>query len=125
MKQTVVGVLLCSALALAGCAGVTTLHEADNGRAIALNVGDALVVLLHGNASTGYVWLRTGTLDVATLSPASEGTYQSDGTAPGSPGTFAFRYLATAPGRTTLDLVYKRPWESEILSAFSVSVVVH
>ena len=124
MRRVSVCVVLCGPLLVAGCSGVTTLHGQDNGSTVTLNAGDSLVVELRGNASTGYAWQRTGSLEETILYPVEEGTYRPDRNVPGSSGTFAFRYLAASGGTTPLGYVYKRSWEAEILDSFSVTVVV-
>ncbi len=118
-------IVLCGAVfLLSGCLGPATLHEADGGRTVTLNVGDPLIVELRGNASTGFAWERVGHLAESILQPIEEASFRPDAEMPGSPGTFTFHYLAAATGTTRLDLVYKRPWEEEILDTFSVFVDV-
>ncbi len=108
--------VLAAALTTSGCFHrVRSLTDADNGSLVVMDVGDVLRIRLPGNASTGYLWERIDPAELAgtPLEAIEEGDYRSDGTAPGSPGVFTFRYAAAARGTFTLTLAYHRPWEDE------------
>lgn len=116
-------------IVLVGCGGGTpssrTLTAADNGATVQMAVGEELVVQLESNPSTGYGWQVTGG-DAAVLAQQGDAVYTAGGTAPGSPGTEAFRFRGVAAGSTTLALGYSRPFEPDNPPAatFAVQVTV-
>jgi inhibitor of cysteine peptidase len=101
------------------------LSPSDDGRAIALLVGEKLTVTLPSNPATGYCW-TLASLDRAVLGflghshwkelppPAAE-----DG------GREVWELRALSPGRTALAMEYRRPWENGTPhAAFAVNVTV-
>lgn len=117
-------------LFLAGCSSGPQEHRytvADSGKTVTVNAGDTVIIELAGNPTTGYSWTQTAG-DIAVLKPtADEPEYTSESTGMvGSPGTFIFRWTAEAPGTTTIELGYRRPWETDIapIETFSLTVDV-
>lgn len=111
-----VAFLLPAMYGLSGCLVSThVLTNADDGTIQAVDVGDDILIRFSGNASTGFQWERTSptTLEGTPLEPVEEGSYESLGSAPGSPGLFSFRYSAVSQGTVTLAFAYRRPWEDE------------
>jgi inhibitor of cysteine peptidase len=112
--------------------GDVVLGAEDDGTVVELAAGQALVVTLASNPSTGYSWVvnevdedvlvQMGNPDFteAAASAAAEGEQVV-----GAGGTQTF-YFATAPGETILTLVYYRPWEElyDPQDIFSVEVIV-
>jgi len=99
--------------------------ERDAGQAVDLN-GEVLVVNLESNPSTGYGWQVQGLdarllrqLDPTEWVPYTPGKL-------GAPGTQTLRFAAIGKGRTTLNLVYARPWETAAapLKSYSLDVQV-
>ena len=101
--------------------------EKDAGQAVQLAVGGKLVVNLNGNVTTGYNW-EVSAVDAAVIKPTGSSYKQND--APpgmvGVPGVQSLAFVAVAPGQTTLQLAYSRPWEKGVAPAqsFQVSVSV-
>ena len=104
------------------------LGAEDDGSLIELNAGQALVVTLESNPTTGYRW-EVSEVDDAVLLQMGEPEFKQ---APaegeqlvGAGGTETFSFSSSA-GETTLTLVYHRPWEEDVdpLEVFSVEVVV-
>jgi inhibitor of cysteine peptidase len=94
-----------------------TVGQAASGSHRSLHRRDLLVVRLPSNPSTGYRWkIRSGTEKV--LSSVRRTYVPPRDTAPlGAPGTAIFRLRAAARGKTTLRIVYARPWESGVSPA--------
>jgi inhibitor of cysteine peptidase len=101
----------------------------DNGRQIELAVGQALVVTLGSNPSTGYEW-EVAEVERTVLQQIGEKEFQRDPNAPantvGAGGFELFRFEALTAGRTALKLIYRRPWEAEVepLETYSLQVSV-
>ncbi len=91
-----------------------TLTMEDNGSAITLSVGDPLVIQLTSNHSTGFEWVVLQ--DAATLlTQDGEPDYDvKPGGGDGAGGHETWRFKATAPGEATLELGYRRPWETDV-----------
>lgn len=142
------GVLIASllAVALGACQSVATAAQAappphrvatgDTEHGIDLAVGQLLEVPLYGNASTGYGWDRVAAPadeKNAVLADAGSAALPSAtpaDTAPGAVGaggTRLYRYRAVGLGTTTLKLVYRRSWETDVPPAatFTLTVRVH
>lgn len=140
------GVLIASllAVALGACQSSATASQAttpaphrvatgDTEHGIDLAVGQLLEVPLYGNASTGYSWDRipapadanhevladagSAGLPSATAADTSTG-------AVGAGGTRLYRYRAMRPGTTTLKMVYRRSWETDVPPAATVTLTV-
>ena len=98
--------------------------ERDNARAINLK-GEVLVLNLESNPSTGYGWQVQGLnpgilrqLDASEWLPSAPDKL-------GAPGTQVLRFAAVGKGRTTLELVYARAWETAApAKTFSLEVSV-
>jgi inhibitor of cysteine peptidase len=94
---------------------------------VALKVGQALVVTLPSNPSTGYSWTISTAPDGAVLTQNGELTYAAtnpDVVMPGSGGTETVRFTATAAGTTTIVLDYRRPWETDVPPVDTVTLDV-
>ena len=107
--------------------GPVKLKEADNGKSVELKVGGQLEISLAGNITTGYSWGAVG-FDAKTLELTAEPEYLPDRDAfrrSGVGGTFVFHFKAVAPGKTTVALGYRRPWEKTApAKTFSLEVEV-
>jgi len=119
-------VLLGAVLFLSGCFGsLIVLDEADDGSLKAIRIGDIVIVQLRGNPSGGYLWEMADILKEGVLEPSGEGEFvPDDPNVCGSSGVWKFRFRAVASGTITLDFVYGRPWEAEVLDTFSVIIFV-
>lgn len=150
LNITIVSALLAVLLLAAGCAsgdgaptsaepdrggestvvpgGDVALGAEDNGTAIELNAGQMLVVTLESNPTTGYRW-EVSEVDKSVLTQMGEAEFQEapkeDEQVVGVGGTETFRF-ASAPGSTTLTLLYNRSWETDVEPAdtFTVEVTV-
>jgi predicted secreted protein len=91
-------------------AGRMTVRESANGHSVSLHRGDLLVVALRGSSGTGYAW-ETKSFD-HTIMRSLPTRYAYDH--PGMPGggeTSNLRFIAKQPGKTTLQVLYVRPWD--------------
>ena len=117
------GVVLLLAFSCARSGG-PMLHASDDGGQVELQKGQTLAVSLEGNPTTGYTW-EVVQVDEQVLRPLGEPAFTPTSEALGAPGTQVLRFRAEGEGRTTLRLVYHRPWEeAEPERTFFVEVIV-
>lgn len=88
------------------------LTEADDGREVDAGLNDVVVVSLPENPTTGYLWAvaseTTGTLRLENSDFSAVA-----GTGVGGGGLRTFSFRAAAAGRAILELVCRRPWETD------------
>jgi inhibitor of cysteine peptidase len=105
--------------------GEVVLTGADNGRAVALEQGQVLLISLASNPTTGHTW-EVVAVDEAILRQEAEAEYVASDTAQtpvaGAGGTETFRFRAEGSGETELRLVYRRPWEEGVEPAETFAV---
>ncbi|MEW6182112.1 MAG: protease inhibitor I42 family protein [Bacillota bacterium] len=89
------------------------MTEKDSGRTVELQAGNTLEVVLSGKPTTGYGW-EVASGDEAVIKQVGEPEYKADTARIGSDGKTTFHFKASAPGRTELKLVYRRPWEKNV-----------
>jgi inhibitor of cysteine peptidase len=105
--------LLLLACALSGCSSRSRqISPDDNGSTITLRPGQALVVTLESNPTTGYSWQPV--FDSKYLEQRGETEFEPESSLIGAGGTETFRFEAIQPGTTTLTLNYMRPWEKDM-----------
>lgn len=108
--------------------GEVILDAEDGGSLVELRSGQVLVVTLESNPTTGYRW-EVSEVDESVLAQIGEAEFQEapkeDEQMVGVGGTETFRF-ESAPGSTTLTLVYHRSWETDVepLETFTVEVTV-
>jgi len=91
-----------------------TVGESAHGKTVSVLVGQQLTVQLAGNPTTGYRW---DVVHVAGEAVVRHGkpAYRADpvGRPPvaGKGGRFECCFLAKRPGKATVELHYRRPWE--------------
>ena len=99
----------------------------DNGTQIHLQKGDFLRVSLSSNATTGYQW-EVVELDTSMLQQIGESEYvspeQTDPPMVGVGGTEIFRFRAIDSGTSSLKLVYKQPWGTEVARTYVLEVAI-
>ncbi len=96
--------------------------QAQDGRVLAVRVGDAISVQLPENPSTGYSW-AFATVDDALLEVGSP-TYRGESASVGSGGVKTWTLKARAPGKTRVELKRWRPWEGDrsVVERFAVTL---
>lgn len=100
------------------------VKPADNGKTIAVAVGDTIVFEATENPSTGYVWAAE--YDKAILE-AQESSFKSSATDPaiaGAPGVRTWPFTVKAAGKTDLALKNARSWAKDEAPAEAVKVTV-
>lgn len=100
------------------------LGAGDNGRQIELNKGQILAITLESNPTTGYTW-EAAEFDEHILRQVGD-QFQPESSAPGAGGVQTLSFEAVNSGKTSLKLVYHKPWEKNVepLKIFSIEVIV-
>lgn len=107
--------------------GTVVVSEKDEGRRIAADVGNEIIIRLPANRTTGYNWelrdFEKGVLDYLS------GDYEApEGENPffGAPGVTVLRLVVLRPGAQDLQLIYRRPWDKPdvVARTFAVRIVV-
>ena len=98
----------------------------NNGHEMQLKKGQTLVVTLEANPTTGYSWEVVEPFDEQVLRQVGEAEFKQESNALGAGGVQILRFEAVNAGKTTLKLVYHRPWEKDVepLETYSLQVVV-
>jgi inhibitor of cysteine peptidase len=99
---------------------------ASIGGPVTLDRGQALVVRLRGNATTGYAWTCTDA-GTGVVSVVGEPAYVPDDAGEGvvgAGGTAVFRFAAAGAGSCELRFAYVRPWEKGVAPARTAGVAV-
>ena len=101
------------------------LTDEDLGSTVKLGIGEILEVVLRGNPTTGYAW-DIASLDKEILKQVGETEFKPDRKARGSGGKIIMRFKAQAAGKTSLKIIYHRPFEKERspIKVFEVTVSV-
>jgi predicted secreted protein len=99
----------------------------DNGKTIPLTTDTkTITITLAGNPTTGYSW-TLAKIDGKSLDAVGDVAYKPDA-APrgmvGSGGVFVATFDVIAPGKTTITLEYKRPWEKDTPAAKTFTVTI-
>ena len=119
------GVLLIVCL-VAGCGvGVKAYTDPEETIGISANKEFVILIALESNPTTGYSWQAS--YDETMLQLVEEtyelGEFAKQGLI-GAGGTELFRFKALKKGELEITMVYKRPWETEVLDQkiFTVDV---
>jgi predicted secreted protein len=121
-------VILAAAAPVAPAETARSLTAADDGKTISLTTATkTLRITLDGNPTTGYSW-TLATADGKSVVPVGDVAYIPSA-APagmaGSGGVFVASFDVKDPGKTTIALEYKRPWEkTPAARTFTVTIDV-
>jgi inhibitor of cysteine peptidase len=118
-------------LLTAGCGSsrAITRNQSADGTTVELAPDQTLVLTLASNPSTGYSW-AVAAIDESILQQQGDPTYTAsparDPQVVGAGGTETFRFRALASGQTTLQLIYRRPWEQDVppIETFTLTATV-
>ncbi len=108
---------------------IVDVNDSDNDGQVVLEQDQILVVTLESNPSTGYRWEVVETQD-SILEQIGKAEYQpsepSDPPIVGAGGWEIFRFKAVSAGQETVQLVYRRSWETDMepIDTFSIDVIV-
>ena len=125
-----VGVVVLLMLLLAGCneSAQTRLYAEDDGGQAEVELGQTVEVALRSNPTTGYRWEMVEPGDGVLVQEGEAEVQQEakDRQLVGAGGVEILRFKAQAVGQTTLELVYRRPWEEDEkpVETFSLQVTV-
>jgi len=122
--RTAILAITAAFLIQAAVAEPVIVTPADNGKVIALKVGQCIDVRLSTQAaSTGYDWyLAPGMPEIMGLSARTVTT--PGGAPPGAPSQLDYVLCAEAPGDLTVKLLNYRPWEKNTPPAKTLSFAV-
>jgi inhibitor of cysteine peptidase len=102
-----------------------TLVEKDAGKSVEVKRGQTVVVRLDSNRSTGYRWtLIEADSSVLTSTGAAVYEERAAGGPVGGSGTETWSFVVAKYGEQQLVFEYRRPWESDLPAARSVSYTV-
>ena len=92
------------------------LTAADNGSTVELKSGQGQVVsiTLDANPTTGYTWEVVDAPDEQIMRQVGEIEFKPECDAIGAGGVQIIRFEIVNAGRTSLKLVYHRPWETDV-----------
>lgn len=93
-----------------------TVSTAQSGTSVELAPGQAVIVRLPSNPTTGYRWVYVEPKD-AVLRVDGPSTYepaQAAGGPPGAGGTEIWKLAALKAGQQQLRFEYRRPWEQDV-----------
>ncbi len=99
------------------------LGASDNGRSVSASVGDAVVIKLPENPTTGYRWSAVAAVEGAVTVERDEFLLPS-GAGVGGGGVHAFTWRAQRPGTGPIEFVLQRAREGQPTQRFRVTVVV-
>ena len=103
------------------------ITASDRGGTREAHPGDAIVIRLPENITTGYRWEIAG-LDRSVVELVDTDYLETpEPRVIGRGGTRTFRFRARAGGRTRIELRMRRPWEAPdtAIERFAVTVHVH
>jgi predicted secreted protein len=108
-------------------ASIVTITADDAGQRVVVEVGQALVVKLDGNRSTGYRWTRSSSEGGVLLSLGGADAFHEPAGAERALGASrdeSWWFAVASPGSQQLTFQYRRPWESDAPSARRVAYVI-
>jgi inhibitor of cysteine peptidase len=124
MKKYLLVVFLATLVFQYGCKEKVITY-ADSGTTVQLKSGQALIVELSGNPSTGNDW-RKIIYDDQVIMEDGKRDYKLDDDKIGSGGVYQYHFKALAPGKTKLFMEYGPKYDNqkEALKIFEIEVVV-
>ena len=113
MKGFFILLAVIATCVVAGCVGQVETYT-DPGQTIDISVNQEFVIALGSNPTTGYSWQASYDQSILELVEKIYKEEAKQGVV-GAGGVEYFRFKALKAERTKITLVYKRPWETEIL----------
>ncbi len=115
MKRFLLLAAVLAAFLVTGCIGEIEPYT-DEGQAIDTEVNQQFVIALGSNPTTGYSWQASYDETMLELVGGESIYKEAESGLVGAGGVEYFRFKALKTARTQITLVYKRPWEEEILA---------
>jgi inhibitor of cysteine peptidase len=102
----------------------TFLNASDNNTTINVTTGRFLVIRLEGNPTTGYTWEVTEPLDELVLQQVGDIVSVPESDLMGAPSKQIATFEVVGAGDATINMVYHRPWETDVepVDTFTVNV---
>jgi inhibitor of cysteine peptidase len=131
--RVIVAILLLSATALTACgkdegtraSGETVqLTAQDSGSTVPLTTGDQVVITLDSNITTGFAWKLTKEPDAGILDLTSSHYVEPTTSLIGAGGSEVWRFVATGPGTTSLEMKYERSSGESVGDVFALQADV-
>jgi inhibitor of cysteine peptidase len=124
MKKSfgILALVLAAGLLLTACS-VQTITQKMDGQTISVRAGDAFIVKLAGNPTTGYSW-QLADQDENIVKLDGDPEYKSDSVLVGSGGMYTYHFKAVSSGTVTLKFNYLRTWETDTAPAQTFSIII-
>lgn len=102
------------------------VDKEDNGGQIEVSKNDVVIISLQADPSTGYRWQVEET-DRRILRQVGKIEFKQESKLLGAPGKQTLNFKVVGAGRSSLELIYRRPWEKKAVPAkiFYIQVIVH
>jgi len=105
--------------------GDLIFDKEDHGKQVNLKLADEFYIALPANPATGFTW-AIAQIDSCRVKQVGEVSFKPDSEHLGAPGiqTFTFKCLQSAD--TVLEMIYRRPWETESapIDTFSLTLII-
>lgn len=105
-------ILLCGCVQKELSFSIPVLRDNEMQKEMSVNTGDVLNFELESNPTTGYEWVVDYDRDFLVLVHSSFIESEKKGLV-GVPGKQRFRFKAIKKGETTIEFLYRRPWEKD------------
>jgi predicted secreted protein len=126
-RGAVVFAALLAAAVVTAVGNATTIVKVGpraNGSSVRVHQRDLLIVSLPGNATTGYAW-RVRAVDRKVLELlSSKYVPRKSGGKVGTGGTYVFRFMGVAAGKTGLKLAYVQGGNPHPARTYRLTVTV-
>jgi inhibitor of cysteine peptidase len=122
VKRVLILLVVLATFLMAGCIGEVESYT-DPGQTISIGVNQEFVIALGSNPTTGYSWQESHDMAMVELIEKIYKEQAKQGVV-GAGGVEYFRFKALKTGTTEITLVYKRPWEQEIIEekVFTINI---
>jgi inhibitor of cysteine peptidase len=88
------------------------IDQEDNNKTFDAKLGDAIIITLKENPTTGYRW-KLGQIDEEIILVEDSKYHIDPGSRIGGGGARTFTFRMRSPGKTKIHLTLKREWEKE------------
>jgi len=123
VKRLLILLAVAATCLVAGCVGQVETYT-DPGQTIDIGVNQEFVIALGSNPTTGYSWQASYDETMLELVGGQSTYKEAKQGVVGAGGVEYFRFKALKTERTKITLVYKRPWEEEVLDqkVFTINI---